>query len=102
MSNEQLPIANRSSRLLLIPLLEQEGWLRASTIPELRADGVVDQVMRSHLIGGREALPFQSVRCAVIYKDASRRYQPPRLRAFLESLMRADSPPCKGGDYSEH
>jgi len=45
---------------LAIPLLEQEGWLRASTIPKMRADGVVDQVMRSHLI------------------DASQRYQPPR------------------------
>ena len=37
---------------------------------------------------------FQNkVRFAEIYKDASRGYQPPRLRAIWETLMRAATPP---------
>ena len=50
--------------------------------------------------GQSRSAPYKSVRYAGICKDASRRYQPPRLRAILESLMRAASPPWKGGEYA--
>src|SRR5215831_18902313 len=60
-----------------IPLLERRG-VCAHQLREMRADGVVDQQTRSHRKCLRST-PFESVRCAVIYMDAARRYQPPRL-----------------------
>jgi hypothetical protein len=42
-----------------------------------RSAGAVCSTSRSHVIDFREAL-LKSVRCAVIYKEASRRYKPPR------------------------
>jgi len=80
----------------------KEGWPRHqenAPIPLIGADGVVCSTSRSHLIDIRAAHRFNKERFAEIYKVASRQFEPPRLRAILETLMRADTPPYQGGEF---
>ena len=86
----------------MFPSLVKEGRTRRQNnapVPLMGADGVVGSTSRSHLIDIRVAHRFDKVRFAEIYKVASRQFEPPRLRAVLETLMRADTPPNLGGEF---
>src|ERR1043166_6596146 len=77
--------AHATSKGSVIPRLCKAGWLRIkknAPVP-LKAQTGWLVISRSLLIDAREALLiewFQSVRCAAIYKEASRFDQPPLLR----------------------
>ena len=84
-----------------IPRLSKAGWPRHqknAPVPLTGAAGAVCSTSRSFLIDSRAAHRFHKERFAEIYKEASRQFEPPRLRAFLETLMRAATPPYQGGE----
>ena len=100
-----------------IPRLSKAGWPRHqknAPVPLTGAAGAVCSTSRSFLIDSRAAHRFHKERFAEIYKEASRQFEPfscwlcpvglafaaahARLRAFLETLMRAATPPYQGGE----
>jgi hypothetical protein len=87
-----------------IPRLRKAGWLRHQKNAAGSFEAQTGRLQRREAsINGRAALLIdlhQSGRCASICKDAARHQQPPRLRAFWESLVRAATPPCEGGEYA--
>src|SRR5438094_73219 len=76
-----------------LPSVFKEGWLRASESPRIaRADGVVGQNVAKLRYrfwqSAPQSAPYESVRCASIYKVASRcSYQPPRPRRIEEGAI---------------
>ena len=78
------------------PRLSKAGWLRLQeNFAKPPKPAQTGRLVSSRMTSPCE--PFLKERFAEIYKDASRRYQPPRLRV-LTFLDRAATPPLKGGD----